>query len=254
MKTVLTIAGSDSIGGAGIEADIKTISLSGLHPMTTITAVTMQNTLGVKDIFPVSPDFVYNCIQNIFDDITPNAVKIGMLYSDETALAVFKALKERKAKNIVLDPILISGTGQSLSNDNIIKVFENNFFGLCTLVTPNAQEASKILNMRIETVDDAKKTAKILENKFKTSFLIKGGHLNDNEAYDVLISNGKISVFSNPRIPNCDPHGTGCVLSSKIATNLALGKDIHDSVYDAKNYLYEKMKNAKQIGKGKKLL
>lgn len=254
MKTILTIAGSDSIGGAGIEADIKTISSSGLHPMTTITAVTMQNTLGVKDIFPVSPEFVYNCIQNIFDDITPAAVKIGMLYSDETALAVFNALSERKAKNIVLDPILISGTGQCLSNESILKIFEKKLFKLCTLVTPNANEASKILNMKIETVDDAEKAAKILEDKFKTSFLIKGGHLNDNEAFDVLISKGKISVFSNPRIPNCDPHGTGCVLSSKIATNLALGNNIYDSVYDAKNYLYEKIKYAKQIGKGKKLL
>lgn len=254
MKTVLTIAGSDSIGGAGIEADIKTISSSGLHPMTTITAVTMQNTLGVKDIFPVSPKFVYNCIQNIFDDITPAAVKIGMLYSYETALAVFNALSERKAKNIVLDPILISGTGQCLSNESILKIFEKKLFKLCTLVTPNADEASKILNMKIETVDDAEKAAKILEDKFKTSFLIKGGHLNDNEAFDVLISKGKISVFSNPRIPNCDPHGTGCVLSSKIATNLALGNNIYDSVYDAKNYLYEKIKYAKQIGKGKKLL
>lgn len=254
MKTVLTIAGSDNIGGAGIEADIKTISSSGLHPMTTITAVTMQNTMGVKDIFPVAPEFVYNCIENIFDDITPNAVKIGMLYSSETAISVFNTLSERKAKNIVLDPILISGTGQSLSNENILKIFENKLFEICTLVTPNADEASKILNMKIETVDDAEKAAKILEDKFKTSFLIKGGHLTDNEAFDVLISKGKISVFSNPRIPNCDPHGTGCVLSSKIATNLALGNNIYDSVYDAKNYLYEKMKNAKQIGKGKKLL
>ncbi|MDO5015082.1 MAG: bifunctional hydroxymethylpyrimidine kinase/phosphomethylpyrimidine kinase [Clostridia bacterium] len=254
MKTVLTIAGSDSCGGAGIEADIRTITDFNLHPMTAITALTMQNTCKVKKIYPISPEFTSDLLDNLFEDIIPNAVKIGMLYNSEMARAVYEKLKKYDIKNIVLDPLLISGTGTVLTKDTIREVFDDGFFSICTLITPNASEASKLAHMEVKNIDDAKLASRKLSERHQTAVLIKGGHLNDEQALDILSYKGKEYIFSNPRLPNCDPHGTGCILSSAIASNLALGKNIIDSVSISKDYLYSKLKNAKQIGKGKKLI
>ena len=257
MKKVLSIAGSDPSGGAGIQADLKTMEAHGVYGMSVITALTAQNTLGVTGKFAVPYEFVSKQLQAVFDDIFPDAVKIGMLPDVEVMQALRDALLKYKPRNIVLDPVLSSTSGTSLSADNARQYLTEKIFPLCTLITPNIPEAEILTGFSINSKEDVERAAKALKDKCGCSVLIKGGHseFSGEKCEDCLLiakdTDETFLWFSSRKIDNPNTHGTGCTLSSAIACNLAQGFSIKESVKLSKDYLTKCIESGLDIGKGR---
>ena len=249
MKTALTIAGSDCSGGAGIQADIKTMSANGVYAMSAITALTAQNTMGVEDILVSSPDFLSAQLDAVFEDIYPDAVKIGMVASSELICVIADRLKYYNAKNIVVDPVMVATSGSALMRDDAVKTLIEKLFPISTLVTPNIPEAQVLSGLSIRTKEDMITAAKRIGDNYNCSVLLKGGH-SINDANDLLYSNGELFWFESKRINNPNTHGTGCTLSSAIAANLAKGFTIAESVQRAKDYISGALGAMLDLGKG----
>lgn len=250
MKKVLTIAGSDCSGGAGIQADIKTITMQGCYAMSAITALTAQNTTAVFDIEQISDDFIEKQLDCIFTDIFPDAVKIAMLSGDSSAKIIANKLKFYKAKNIVTDPVMVSTSGSRLISEQSVDMLKKYLFPLSAIITPNIFEAEILCGFKIVTVSDMEKSAQIIAEKYSCAVLCKGGHLQDCSD-DVLYYNGKLYNFPSEKIDNPNTHGTGCTLSSAIASNLALGYDIVTAVKFAKSYVTSAINAKLDIGKSR---
>lgn len=249
MKKVLTIAGSDSSGGAGIQADLKTFSAHGVFGMSVIAAVTAQNTKEVIDVQNISPDIIGKQIDAIFDDIEVDAVKIGMISEIECINVVSEKLRKYKPRNVVLDPVMVSKSGYSLMNPNSVETLIKELIPIVSVVTPNIPEAEIIANIKIETISDMEKAAKIIYNMGPKNVLIKGGHLT-GDATDVLYDGKNFVYLKNERINTKNTHGTGCTLSSSIASNLALGMNIKEAVENAKKYITTAIEHSLSIGHG----
>lgn len=236
---VLTIAGSDSGGGAGIQADLKTFSALGCYGMSVVTALTAQNTTGVTGIHAVPPDFVVQQMTAVFTDIGVDAVKIGMLYSVELILAVAEGLRRHAAANIVLDPVMAAQSGDKLLQDEAITALKNNLLPLATVLTPNLPEAAMLLGREIKGLEDMQAGAKSLAAFGSRSVLVKGGHAPGDDSSDVLFIAGedRCAVFEDRRVRTTNTHGTGCTLSSAIAAYLAKGETIASAVRNAKAYI-----------------
>lgn len=249
MKTVLTIAGSDCSGGAGIQADIKTMTMNGVYAMSAITALTAQNTTGVQAIQEVTPEFLAQQIDAIFTDIRPDAVKIGMVASADLIKVIVEKLKYYEAQNIVVDPVMIATSGSTLSSHEAIKAMTEYLFPIATLVTPNIPEAEVLSGMTITCEKEMEATGKYIAEKYGCSVLCKGGH-SIYDANDVLCHQGNIHWFHASKVDNPNTHGTGCTLSSAIASNLAKGYDIPTSISKAKSYLSGCLSAMLDLGKG----
>ena len=249
MKTALTIAGSDCSGGAGIQADIKTMTMNGVFAMSAITALTAQNTLGVRAIQESTPDFLKDQLDAVFEDIFPDAVKIGMVASSELICVISDRLKYHKAKNIVVDPVMVATSGSSLMKNDALNTLTEELLPLATLVTPNIPEAEVLSGMTIETKDDMIKAAKYIGDSFHCAVLLKGGH-SINDANDLLYEKGELVWFNGKRIDNPNTHGTGCTLSSAIASNLAKGFSLSQSVQRAKDYISGALAAMLDLGEG----
>ena len=249
MKTALTIAGSDCSGGAGIQADIKTMTMHGVYAMSAITALTAQNTTGVRAIQESEPEFLKQQIDAVFEDIYPDAVKIGMVSSSELIHVIAERLNYYGAKNIVVDPVMVASSGSSLMKDNAVKTLIKELFPVATLVTPNIPEAQVLSGMNIRNREDMVTVAKYIGDNFHCAVLLKGGH-SINDANDLLYDHGELIWFAGRRIDNPNTHGTGCTLSSAIASNLALGFSLEESVGRAKVYISEALAAMLDLGKG----
>lgn len=249
LKTVLTIAGSDCSGGAGIQADIKTITLNGAYAMSAITAMTVQNTTGVRGIQDASAEFLSQQLDAVFEDIYPDAVKIGMVSSAELIDVIVRKLKLHKAKNIVVDPVMTATAGSSLLKNTALKALTEELLPISDIVTPNIPESCILSARNIENSDDMVSAAKIISDTYKCSVLIKGGH-NISDANDFLYSNGKGTWFIGKHINNPNTHGTGCTLSSALAANLAKGYSLETSVERAKSYISQALAAMLDLGSG----
>ncbi len=249
MKTVLTIAGSDCSGGAGIQADMKTITMHGLYAMSAITALTAQNTTGVYGILDSTPEFLAQQLDCIFTDIYPDAVKIGMVSDGALIRVIADKLKEYGAEKIVLDPVMVSTSGSKLLKDEAAAVLKKELMPLADLSTPNIPEAEVLSGMKIGTDKDMEQAAAKISRDYGRAVLVKGGH-GKNAANDVLWENGKAVWFFGEKIQNPNTHGTGCTLSSAIASNLALGQPLAQAVKNAKDYLSGALKAGLDLGKG----
>ena len=249
MKTALTIAGSDTIGGAGIQADIKTMTVNGVYAMSVITALTAQNTLGVTGIMEVTPEFLALELDAVFNDIFPDAVKIGMVSSEKLIEVIADKLKQYKAKNIVVDPVMVATSGSKLIKSSAVNSLCLNLLPLATLVTPNIPEAEVLSGIAVKTEKDMITAAEIIYKKYKCNVLCKGGHLTDS-ANDLLYSGNDCIWFKGKKINNPNTHGTGCTLSSAVASNLAKGLDLKTSIKCAKDYLTASLNAMLNLGKG----
>lgn len=249
MKTALTIAGSDSSGGAGIQADIKTMITNGVYAMSVVTALTAQNTMGVSDIMEVSLKFLGEQMDAVFTDIYPDAVKIGMLPSKEIIVKTAEKLKEYQVKKIVLDPVMVSTSGSKLIKEDAVTALKDTLFPMACLLTPNIPEAEVLAEMPVKSEQDMIAAAKKISETYDCAVLCKGGH-QLNGANDLLYQNGGYRWFYGKRIDNPNTHGTGCTLSSAIAANLAKGFDMETSVRRAKAYISEALEAMLDLGKG----
>lgn len=249
MKTALTIAGSDSCGGAGIQADIKTMTMNGVYAMSAVTALTAQNTTGVRAILNSTPEFLKAQIDAVFEDIYPDAVKIGMVSSVELIKVIAERLIFFGAKNIVVDPVMVATSGSSLISDGAVTALKDELLPLARVITPNIPEAEVLSGMKILTPDDMIKAAKIIGDKFGCAVLCKGGH-SLNDANDLLYEKGDYKWFKGRRIDNPNTHGTGCTLSSAIASYLAKGFDLSTSIIKAKEYITGALSDMLDLGKG----
>lgn len=250
MYTALTIAGSDCSGGAGIQADIKTMTANRVYAMSAITALTAQNTTGVTDIMAVTPKFLAEQLDSIFTDIYPDAIKTGMVSSIELIETIADKLKQYNARNIVVDPVMVATSGSRLISEDAIETLKSKLFPLATVITPNIPEAEVLSGMEIKTQEDMEKAAETICNTLGCSVLLKGGH-QLNDANDLLFQKGKTPVwFHGKRIDNPNTHGTGCTLSSAIASNLAKGRELEEAVRLAKNYISGALADMLDIGKG----
>jgi len=249
IKTSLTIAGSDSSGGAGIQADIKTMTMNGVYAMSAITALTAQNTLGVRAILDSTPEFLKEQLDAVFEDIFPDSVKIGMVSSNELIKVIADRLRYYNAKNIVIDPVMVATSGSVLIKTDAIKTLVYKLLPIATLVTPNIPEAEILSDIKIVNQEDMIKAAKFIGENNGCSVLLKGGH-SINDANDLLYENGKVIWFAGKRIYNPNTHGTGCTLSSAIASNLAKGLCLSESVKKAKEYISEALAEGLDLGKG----
>lgn len=236
MKTALTIAGSDSSGGAGIQADIKTMTANGVFAMSAITALTAQNTTGVTDIFDTTPKFLAEQLDAVFTDIFPDAVKIGMVSSAELIDTIAERLHFYNAKHIVVDPVMVATSGSKLLRDDAIQVLTEKLLPMAEVVTPNIPEAEILSGITITDASGMEAAARCISEKYGCSVLCKGGH-KVNDADDLLWRDGAAKWFRGERIQNPNTHGTGCTLSSAIASNLAKGYDLDTSVERAKAYI-----------------
>jgi len=249
IKKILTIAGSDCSGGAGIQADIKTITAHKMYAMSAITALTAQNTTGVYGIEEVTPEFVGQQIDCIFNDICPDAVKIGMVSSTKIIEVIVAKLIQYKPKNIVIDPVMVSTSGSKLLCDDAMNTLITKLIPLATVITPNIPEAEVLCGFSIKNENDMIKAAKEISKILKGAVLVKGGHL-VSDAVDLLYENGNIHWFRMKRVDNPNTHGTGCTLSSAIACNLAEGKSLTISIEDAKTYLTGALQAGLNLGQG----
>ena len=249
MKTALSIAGSDSCGGAGIQADIKTMTLNGVYAMSAITALTAQNTTGVRDIMEASPRFLEQQLDAVFEDIFPDAVKIGMVSSTELICAIAAKLRQYKARNIVVDPVMVATSGARLIQDQAIHTLTKELLPLATVVTPNVPEAEILAGMEICTREDMETAARKIGDSFGCAVLLKGGH-SVNDANDLLYARGTCQWFEGKRIDNPNTHGTGCTLSSAIAANLAKGFTLEQAVKRAKAYISGALAAMLDLGAG----
>ena len=249
MKTALTIAGSDSCGGAGIQADIKTMTANGVYAMSAITALTAQNTTGVTDILESTPHFLAEQLDAVFTDITPDAVKIGMVSSAELIETIAAKLKQYGAKHIVVDPVMVATSGSKLLRDDAVSALCANLLPMAEVLTPNIPEAEILADMPIKNAADMEKAAQTISEKYGCAVLCKGGH-QINDADDLLWRDGSGKWFRGRRIPNPNTHGTGCTLSSAIAANLAKGYDLDRSVERAKAYISGALAAMLDLGRG----
>ena len=249
MRTALSIAGSDSSGGAGIQADIKTMTMNGVYAMSAVTALTAQNTTGVTGIFEVTPDFLKQQIDMVFEDIYPNAVKIGMVSNSELIRVIAERLKFYHAENVVVDPVMVATSSARLIHTEAIETLEKELFPIAALITPNIPEAEILSGIIVKNTEDIISAAKAVYEKHGCAVLLKGGH-SVNDANDLLYSNGKYVWFDGKRINNPNTHGTGCTLSSAVAANLAKGFDLEISVQRAKDYISGALSAMLDIGKG----
>lgn len=249
MKTALTIAGSDSSGGAGIQADLKTMTLNGVFAESVLTALTAQNTTGVTDIMDVSPEFLKAQMDAVFTDIYPDAVKIGMVSDKDLIKVIAEGLKEYEAKNIVLDPVMVATSGAKLLKDDAIESLKENLIPLAGIITPNIPEAEILANMEIKNEADMEAAAKKIVDEFGVAVLLKGGH-SINDANDYLLDSKEGVWIKGDRIDNPNTHGTGCTLSSAIAANLAKEKSLEEAVRAAKKYLEGALSDGLDLGKG----
>lgn len=250
MRTALTIAGSDSSGGAGIQADIKTMLANGVYGMSAITALTAQNTTGVTGIMEVSPEFLEEQLDNIFTDIFPDAVKTGMVSSDVLIFAIRKKLTQYQAKNIVVDPVMVATSGARLISEDAIGALKECLLPVADVVTPNIPEAELLSGVRIETEEDMIRAAGIISKAYNCAVLCKGGH-QINNANDLLYQDGGFRWFYGKKIDNPNTHGTGCTLSSAIASNLAKGFGLETAIGRAKEYISGALGAMLDLGKGR---
>ncbi len=249
MKTALTIAGSDCSGGAGIQADLKTMTMNGVYAMSAVTALTAQNTTGVRAIQESTPEFLKQQLDAIFEDIFPDAVKIGMVSSSELICVIADRLRYHKAKNVVVDPVMVATSGSSLMKTDAVQTLVDQLLPIAALVTPNIPEAQILSGETIESKEDMLSAAKIIGDTYGCAVLVKGGH-SINDANDLLYANGELIWFEGKRINNPNTHGTGCTLSSAIASNLAKGYDLAASVRRAKNYISDALSAQLDLGQG----
>lgn len=249
MKTALTIAGSDSGGGAGIQADLKTMTMNGVFGMSAITALTAQNTTGVTGIMEVTPEFLEQQLDAVFTDIYPDAVKTGMVSSTELIKVIARKLKQYDAKNIVVDPVMVATSGAKLISDDAIDTLKEYLLPLATVITPNIPEAEVLSEKTIASEEDMVIAAKDIYEKYGCAVLCKGGH-QINDANDLLYDEKGPQWFYGKRICNPNTHGTGCTLSSAIASNLAKGKTMEEAVKDAKDYISGALAAMLDLGKG----
>ena len=249
MKTALTIAGSDCSGGAGIQADLKTMTMNGVYAMSAITALTAQNTTGVRAIQESTPDFLKQQLDAIFQDIYPDAVKIGMVASSELIRVIADRLRHYEAKNIVVDPVMVATSGSALMKNDAVQTLIEELLPISALVTPNIPEAQVLSGLSIETKEDMIIAAKHIGDNYHCAVLLKGGH-SINDANDLLYANGELYWFEGKRIDNPNTHGTGCTLSSAIASNLAKGYTLSESVRRAKDYISGALAAMLDLGEG----
>lgn len=249
MKTALSIAGSDSSGGAGIQADLKTMTLNGVFAMTAVTALTAQNTTGVRGILESTPEFLAQQIDAVFEDIRPDAVKIGMVSSPALAAVIAERLTFHRARNIVVDPVMVATSGSVLAGDEAVRAIREKLIPLATVITPNIPEAEILSGQRITSEADMESAARAIGESARCAVLCKGGH-QINDANDLLYADGKLTWFHGKRIANPNTHGTGCTLSSAIAANLAKGFDLETSVRRAKAYISGALGAMLDLGQG----
>ena len=247
---ILIIAGSDSSGGAGIQADIKTVTALGSYAMTAITAVTIQNTTGVKSIVTIKPKEISNQIEFTSKDIKPDAIKIGMLHSSNVIRSVISSLNNIKIKKIILDPVMIAKGGAKLIDNKAIKLLKNSLIKKVSLITPNIPEAEVLTNIKIKTRGDMIYAASILIRMGAKNVLIKGGHLNSKFVEDIFVNKNEIRIIKNKRITTKNTHGTGCTLSTAIATFFSCGKTLKKSCELATKYVNSAIGSNLNYGKG----
>lgn len=250
MKTALTIAGSDSSGGAGIQADIKTMTVNGVFAMSAVTALTAQNTTGVQDILEVTPHFLAEQIDSVFTDIRPDAVKIGMVASSGLIQVIARKLTEYGAKNVVVDPVMVATSGAKLISDDAVATLEKLLLPLADVLTPNIPETEVLSGMTVASPDDMIAAARAIGEKYGCAVLCKGGH-DLNDANDLLWRAGGYKWFRGKRIDNPNTHGTGCTLSSAIASNLAKGMELDSAVECAKRYISGALEAMLDLGHGR---
>ncbi len=249
MKTALSIAGSDSCGGAGIQADIKTMTLNGVYAMSAVTALTAQNTTGVSAILEADEEFLKKEIDAVFEDIFPDAVKIGMVSSTGLIEVIADRLAFYHAKNVVIDPVMVATSGARLISDDAIATLKSKLLPMADVITPNIPEAEVLSGMTISNEHDMEVAARKTGDAFGCAVLIKGGH-SINDANDILYANGELTCFKGKRINNPNTHGTGCTLSSAIAANLAKGYSLEKSVERAKAYISAALGAMLDLGRG----
>lgn len=247
--TVLTIAGSDSSGGAGIQADIKTMIMNGVYAMSAVTALTAQNTMGVRAVMEVAPEFLEQQLDAVFEDIYPDAVKIGMVSSGPLVRVIADKLRYYGAKKIVVDPLMVSTSGSVLMQEEARTIMEDQLFPMASVITPNIPEAEVLTGRKIRSKEDMEAAALYLGIRGIRAVLLKGGH-SVSDADDLLYGNGRLTWFPGRRIQNPNTHGTGCTLSSAIASFLAKGMDVEESVKEAKEYISGALEAGLDIGKG----
>lgn len=249
MKTALSIAGSDCSGGAGIQADLKAFSAHGVYGMTVITSVVAENTCRVTDYQDIRPDIIQKQMDDVFEDIPPHAVKIGMLSCQETMLAVAEGLKKWQPRNIVIDPVMYAKNGSPLMEATAISTLISDIVPLADLITPNIPEAEQMTGITIKNHHDMRQAAKLIHLMGCRGVVVKGGH-STGDAVDILFDGEEFYEFSAPRVVSKHTHGTGCTLSSAIAANLALGYPVDMAVKNAKAYINMAIAHAPQLGKG----
>lgn len=249
MKCVLTIAGSDCSGGAGIQADLKTMTCLGVYGMSAITALTAQNTLGVRSVLEATPEFVSLQLDCIFEDIRPHAVKIGMVSNAAIICAIASKLREYKAQHIVVDPVMVATSGSSLMQDSALTALREELFPLAEVITPNLPEAQRLCGFSIEDETDMLRAAQTIGTTIPGAVLVKGGHLTKS-ANDLLWTENEPHWLRAPRVENSNNHGSGCTLSSAIASFLALGYNLPQAVEKAKAYITATMKANLNLGTG----
>ena len=247
---ILIIAGSDSSGGAGIQADIKTVTALGSYAMTAITAVTIQNTTGVKSIIPIDPKEISNQIEFTSKDIKPDAIKIGMLHSTEVIKSIIRSLNVIKIKKIILDPVMIAKGGAKLMDSKAVKLLKDELIKKVSLITPNIPEAEILTDTKIKTKEDMIFAASILINLGAKNVFIKGGHLDSKVIQDIFVNKNEIMLIKNKRITTNNTHGTGCTLSSAISTFFACGKTLKKSCELATMYVNNSIRSNLNYGKG----
>ena len=249
MNTALTIAGSDSSGGAGIQADIKTMTAHGVYAMSAVTALTAQNTTGVTGIMEVTPEFLREQIDDIFTDIYPDAVKIGMVSSSRLIEVIAERLAHYGAANIVVDPVMVATSGARLIGEEAVETLKERLLPMATVLTPNIPEAEVLSGMDVRTAEDMERAAALIGDTYGCAVLVKGGH-QLNDANDLLYRGGRLKWFRGKPIHTPNNHGTGCTLSSAIASNLAKGRDLDASVEMAKRYLSLALSDMLDLGRG----
>ena len=249
MKTALSIAGSDSSGGAGIQADLKTMTMNGVFAMTAITALTAQNTTGVQAIQETTPEFLAQQLDAVFTDIRPDAVKIGMVSSPELIRTIAQRLRFYRAENIVVDPVMVATSGARLIRPEAVDTLTKELLPLATVVTPNIPEAELLSGRTIHSREEMESTAKAIGDAYGCAVLLKGGH-SVQDANDLLYADGTLQWFEGKRIDNPNTHGTGCTLSSAIAANLAKGFSLPESVRRAKAYISGALAAMLDLGQG----
>lgn len=237
IPVILTIAGSDCSGGAGIQADIKTISALKGYAASVITAVTAQNTVGVQAVYSIPSDIVRAQITSVMEDLQPAAVKIGMVHNDAIVHTIAECLQRFQPRFVVYDPVMVSTSGRKLMTEDTIRIIQEELFPLCSLITPNLSEASLLLSHPVADIEEMKQAACALASRYHCAVLVKGGHLSGSEMCDVLYNNGDFSLFEQQKIESCNLHGTGCTLSSAIAAFAARNNGLEEAIHQAKAYI-----------------